>query len=448
MHRLSDVQDDFVHDDHRYALFLGGIGAGKSHAGAVKALVQEIPRGPRLGLVIAPTYPMLRDATWRTALEVWEPLIAQVVRNEMRIVLTTGAEVLFRSADEPDRLRGPNASWVWIDEAAQCHPDTWLIAIGRLRQSGEAGRAWLTTTPKGMNWVFDVFVRRASDATTVFRSTTWANPFLDTRFVESLATQYDGEFARQELEAEFVADVEGALLEWRWLDAASKRPAAYDPAMSVQAGVDVAGPGDDETVLCVRQGDAILHLQSWSLADSRGAVVAALAPWKARGLDAVNVDVIGIGHYFALALQDAGLPVVRVNVGESPTDAAAKEKYGNLRAQVFWVFREWAEAGMLAGLTDQAALAQLAGIHYSHDSRGRIVIEKKDDARKRGEKSPDRAESVVLAFWTAPKRLFGPALARAIKGTQKAPLAAARERLEERRHRMALRQSKQGAAWR
>ena len=63
VHQLSDVQDDFVHDQHRYALFLGGIGAGKSHAGAVKALVQEIPRGPRLGLVIAPTYPIDANMT-------------------------------------------------------------------------------------------------------------------------------------------------------------------------------------------------------------------------------------------------------------------------------------------------------------------------------------------------------------------------------------------------
>jgi phage terminase large subunit len=165
----------------------------------------------------------------------------------------------------------------------------------------------------------------------------------------------------------------------------------------------VAGPGDDETTLCVRQGDAILHLQQWMGADPRGEVVAALRPWKSQ-LDAVNVDVAGIGHYFALALEDEKLPVVAVNVGESPTNDQAKEKYANLRAQVFWAFREWAAAGMLAGLTDQTTIAQLAGIRYAHDRRGKIAIERKEDARKRGVKSPDRAEAVVLAFWQAPPR--------------------------------------------
>jgi hypothetical protein len=205
-----------------------------------------------------------------------------------------------------------------------------------------------------------------------------------------------------------------SLLSLAWLEAAAQRPVAYDPHLAVQAGIDVAGPGDDETVLCVRQGDQILQLDAWSLSDSRGAVVAALAPWKARGLDAVGVDVAGIGHYFASALEDADLPVVRINVGESPTDDAARERYLNLRAQLFWTLREWVSEGMFAGLVDQTALAQLAGLRYSHDARGRIVIEKKDDARKRGVRSPDRAEAIALAFWANPKRKAKLQLARPV----------------------------------
>src|ERR1700732_3638278 len=52
----------------------------------------------------------------------------------------------------------------------------------------------------------------------------------------------------------------------------------------------------------------------------------------------------------------------------------------------------------LAALTDERAIAQLAGIRYSHNSRGQVVIESKENARKRGVKSPDRAEAIILAF--------------------------------------------------
>jgi hypothetical protein len=52
----------------------------------------------------------------------------------------------------------------------------------------------------------------------------------------------------------------------------------------------------------------------------------------------------------------------------------------------------------VAGLTSDKAVAQLATVKYGHDPRGRVFIEKKADARKRGVPSPDWAEMVMLLF--------------------------------------------------
>jgi hypothetical protein len=67
--RLNPVQYAFVHNRARFSFYVGGIGAGKTYAGAVRAILrsQEQPRA--LGLVGAPTYPMLRDVTERTFFE-------------------------------------------------------------------------------------------------------------------------------------------------------------------------------------------------------------------------------------------------------------------------------------------------------------------------------------------------------------------------------------------
>jgi len=342
---------------------------------------------------------MLRDATWRTALDVWAPLIDRVVGNEMRVVLKTGDEVIFRSADDPERLRGPNAAWAWIDEAALCHPSTWPITIGRLRQHGLLGEAWLTTTPKGMNWVYETFVIQATDQTAVHRASTAQNPFVDQAFVGSLRSQYTGEFARQELEAEFIADLAGALIEWRWLDDARAKTAAYDPAAGpVVGGLDVAGPGEAESVLVLRQGPRLLELTAWLDPDPRGSVLAALRPWRHRGLERVNVDTAGIGHYLARHLEDHQIPVRDVNVGERPWSADGAERYVNLKAELYWSLRQRFADGEVAGLTDRTLLSQLAGLKYEHDSRGRVKIESKQDAVKRGLKSPDRAEALMLAY--------------------------------------------------
>src|SRR5207237_3555354 len=135
------------------------------------------------------------------------------------------------------------------------------------------------------------------------------------------------------------------------------------------------------TVLAIRHGPHIEVVRAWANPDPRGDVLAALAPYRER-LTAIKVDSIGQGYYFARHLEDQGWGdrVVDVNVGES---AEESERYANLKAELYWGLRLRAEAGDLSGLDDDLALSQLAGIRYKHNARGQVVIESKDEARKR-----------------------------------------------------------------
>jgi hypothetical protein len=69
-----------------------------------------------------------------------------------------------------------------------------------------------------------------------------------------------------------------------------------------------------------------------------------------------------------------------------------------VKAEFYWGLRMRFEHGTVGGLEDERAIGQLAGIRYKHNARGQIEIESKAEARKRGVKSPDRAEAVMLAF--------------------------------------------------
>lgn len=191
---------------------------------------------------------------------------------------------------------------------------------------------------------------------------------------------------------QFPTQAEDALVSLAWLEAAKKRTTAGEG--TVKAGLDVAGPGEDETSLVIRRGPQILEMKSWASSDPRGEVVAALRPYK-DDLEVVNVDSIGIGWGMYQHLTDLKFPAKAVNVGESPRDG---EKYKNLKAELYWGLRMRLAAGDMSGLTDERAIGQLAGIRYKQNARGQIEIESKDDARKRGVKSPDRAEAVMLAF--------------------------------------------------
>lgn len=193
---LYGTQYAFVTCTERFTAFIAGIGSGKTFSGAVKAV--SLAKPGTLGLVVAPTYPMLRDATVRAYQELLGDAMT-LTKGEMLGTLANGAEIMFRSADQPDRLRGPNIHWAHIDEGALCPPQTWEIIIGRLRAGGGAGPCFITSTPKGRNWLYE-----HAGEMRVFRAHTRDNPYISREFVESLEMSYTGKFAEQELGGEFV----------------------------------------------------------------------------------------------------------------------------------------------------------------------------------------------------------------------------------------------------
>ena len=200
---------------------------------------------------------------------------------------------------------------------------------------------------------------------------------------------------------QFPTQADDALISLSWLERANQPQTWTDDGGKLLVGIDVAGPGEDETVVCVQQDNQILVMQAFPQPDARGPVLALLREWLHQGIARVNVDEAGNGWYFLQHLKETlpqSVVVNGVNVGEKPTTNDAAEQYVNLKAELYWSLRERFRDGTISGLTDQMALAQLAGLRYEHDARGRIKIESKEDARKRGVKSPDRAEAIMLAF--------------------------------------------------
>ena len=111
----TEPQRAFWASDARFRLFVGGVGSGKTHAGAIEVL--RMP-ARTVGMVIAPNFRMLRDATLRSLHSVLGRMIVDEQKVNMNLTLSNGTTVMLRSADDPSRLRGPNLGWAWLDEAA------------------------------------------------------------------------------------------------------------------------------------------------------------------------------------------------------------------------------------------------------------------------------------------------------------------------------------------
>lgn len=249
---LHDAQHAFCHSKALYRGFVGGRGAGKSWTGAYDLLTRAKPR--RLYYAVAPTYTMLKDASMRTFLEIGQALrfVASINRTEHKIILGNGAEVLFRSADEPERMRGPNLSGAWLDEASLMHEDAYNLIIPALREAGEQGWLSATFTPKGrQHWTYKVFGTQRLN-TALFHARTQDNPFVPRDFASGIAAQYTSHLQAQELGGQFIDQLDGALWRREWIDGSR---VAEAPQMSrVVVAVDPAGThkaGSDQTGICV-----------------------------------------------------------------------------------------------------------------------------------------------------------------------------------------------------
>ncbi|HRO11722.1 MAG TPA: terminase family protein [Amaricoccus sp.] len=243
-------------------VILGGRGAGKTRAGAewVRAQVE----GAKPGDPGACSRVALVGETLDQAREVMvfgsSGLLAasppdrrpEWQASRRRLVWPNGAVAETYSARDPESLRGPQFDAAWCDEVGKWSraEEAWDQLQFALRL-GARPRAVVTTTPRRNPMLLKLI--EAAD-TVVTRAPTEANRMhLAPGFVERLAARHAGtRLGRQELEGEFVLDIEGALWTWETIEAA-RRPVAGEPDRIVVA-VDppvTSGEGADECGIVV-----------------------------------------------------------------------------------------------------------------------------------------------------------------------------------------------------
>lgn len=162
-------------------------------------------------------------------------------------------------------------------------------------------------------------------------------------------------------------------------------------------GWDVARFGADETVGYRNRDGRIRRVYSGHKQDTvktKNVIKMHLLQHGPTYVPAV-VDVVGVGAGVVDMLRHEGANVIPFNGGESPLDGT---RFANKRAEVYWGLRDQLEAGVVdLDELDEDLRAQLTAIKWKLTRRGQILIESKDDMRKRGIASPDRADAVMMS---------------------------------------------------
>lgn len=185
----------------------------------------------------------------------------------------------------------------------------------------------------------------------------------------------------------------GGLIPISWIVRAQQQTLA--PVGPRKLGVDVGGGGDSSTV-ADRRGPVVRIIREDKNPDTMQTCGNVVADLEATGADMINIDMIGIGRGVRDRLLEQNKPVTGINVGEGAYD---KEAFFNLKAELWWNVRTRFESGEIdIDPQDDDLAAELVEIRYKRTSSGKIQVESKDDAKKRGVPSPNRADALMLAL--------------------------------------------------
>lgn len=116
----------------------------------------------------------------------------------------------------------------------------------------------------------------------------------------------------------------------------------------------------------------------------------------------ILVDVIGLGAGVFDRCRELGLPARGVNVGEA---AATRDNCMRLRDELWLKGREWFQDKACSIPQDDALIAELTAPTYTFSSTGKMVVESKADMKKRGLRSPDLADALLLTFAGGDRRM-------------------------------------------
>lgn len=241
-------------------IFLGGRGAGKTLAASqwVRSLAEAGSVG-RIGLV-APTWADGRD----TMIEGVSGLLSIAPNSfrpvfepsKRRLTWPNGVQASLFASEEPERLRGPQHGLVWGDEISVWKniQATWDNLQFGLRM-GKRPRQVLTTTPRPLKLLRELVARDGADVV-VTRGSTYRNRHnLAPSFFSQIVRQYEGtRIGRQELDAEILEDIEGALWGVDLIERTRIRPGDVPQLTRIVVAVDPSvssGKNADETGIIV-----------------------------------------------------------------------------------------------------------------------------------------------------------------------------------------------------
>ena len=255
--KLSPGQHAFVHGNPKavFRLALAGRQGGKTQIGCQEFAGELIRNKNEHFMLVAPTYGVLDQASKLKLLEVLDaiyPMQADgrgwIVKfdtpTKQRWIDRNGNIIFLRSAEHPNRLRGPTLKGVLFDEAALV-PTPHVFRILKAAVAVKGGRIYMTTTPYGPNWLLKEVISPWESGDQRYHVARWRsidNPAFPLEEYEDAKKHQDERWVRQEYDAEIQNF--GGLVFPEFKEDIHVGTPEYDPSLPIYWGMDfgIANP--------------------------------------------------------------------------------------------------------------------------------------------------------------------------------------------------------------
>jgi hypothetical protein len=211
--RVSTPQKKFINSKSTHPAMVAGYGAGKSHA-AVLRIIKLALQYPAMDFgFIEPTYDLIRLIAFPRFEEILQKLEIEykLNRSDATIKLENGSQIIFRSADNPERLVGFEVADAVIDEADTLRIDqartVWVKMLGRCRQKKPDGRKntlAAVSTPEGFGFMYETWGKEKRKGYKLIKAPTSSNKRLPAGYVDQLKATYSSAQLSAYLDGNFV----------------------------------------------------------------------------------------------------------------------------------------------------------------------------------------------------------------------------------------------------
>jgi len=383
-----------------YILFGGSVGGAKTTWLVNEAIAHCLKYPGARGFLARHQLTSFRKTTLITLLD-WLPLewISQHHKSENYIELKNGSRIYYGGLGDDiraiEKLKSLELSFYGIDQVEETTENFFFMLNSRLRLKipGVKYKAWLTANPTS-NWVRARWIEAMIEGHEFVQALPGDNPHLPSSYIEDQRKFLPEDLAKAWLDGDWsIISDEKNVFSYTDILATMKASLKIPKRFKECLGCDPARYGKDETVIVRKKGSIIAFEDIYGKVDTMetaGRLIRAAGNKKMP----IKVDSIGVGAGIADRLKELGYNLIEVIASARPFK---NKLYKNKRAEDYFNLADMVEKGEISLPKDDKLKMQMVGIRYRIFSDGLLIIESKDEMRKRGLGSPDRLDAVVIA---------------------------------------------------